>query len=265
MPNGRTTSNVFLRLLDWWRPRRELSQRELFQLRCVVAYSLFGLFVALYSLIQSANANAIGKGMLVLYALATLSLLVAARLGVSTARLAWVGIFLLGVFLSLFGLVTTAVRIDQLFWLVLLPLSARAVFPGADPDRDTPASSGGRATLYGAVAAVGLGVLVLVAQANGINFGQEPQAPSTLIKGTEHVLFVLTVVGLLWVHELTVRASLEELRLLQRLITYCAWCHDVCDDDGAWVRPDQYLARHHRVPVTHGMCPECFVKQTAVK
>ncbi len=139
------------------------------------------------------------------------------------------------------------------------------MFPSVDPDRDAPSSSGGRATLYGAIGAVVLGFVVVVAQANGINFGQVPSEASHVVKASEHLLFVATVVGLPWVHELTVRASLDELRMLQRLITYCAWCHDVCDDDGSWVRPDQYLVRHQRAPVTHGMCPDCFEKQTATK
>lgn len=252
-------SSLFLRVLDWWRPTRDLTPAALFQLRCVVGGALFGVVVALYSFVQSSSASATGRLILASYAAGSLVLLLAARLGVRPAWLAWAAILQLGVFLSCVALLTTSARLDQLFWLVLLPLGARAIFPDAGQDPRAPVAGSRRATLLGAIAAVALGVAVLVAQANGISMGQTPREVPPLLKGTEHLLFVVTVVGLLWLHEVTVRATLDELRLLQRLLTYCAWCHDVRDEDGAWIPPDLYLERHGRAPVTHGICPDCLV------
>lgn len=253
---------ALIRVLDWWRPARELSRQALFQLRCVVAYSLFALVVTLYSAVQSRGGSPLAFTLFGGYAVGTILVLLAGRLGVSPTRVAWMAIFQLGVFLSLVALVSTSTRLDQLFWLVLLPLSARAVFSNEEPAEGAVPSTGGRPMLIATVAALLLGVLVVVAQSQGISFGQPPRDMPNVVKGTEHVLFVATVVGLLWVHELTVRATLEELRLLQSLVTCCSWCRNVREEDGSWVTPDIYLANRNRTPVTHGICPSCFAKAT---
>jgi hypothetical protein len=253
-----TPYRLLLRPLDLFRPRRPLSSREVFQHRCITGSCLVGLFVMLYSAAQSLAAGSV-FGLAVFGGAAALIalVLVAAKAGLPLQALAWTMIGLAGALAALFSLVGAEPRLDQLNWLVVVPLLARAwVLQPEEPG--VRAGSAQRALLLGGALALGLGLLVVALHALGIHIGRPLQPIPKGIVATEHALFIGTVVALLSLHELTVRGTEEELRMLRKLLLVCSWCRKVREADGAWVRPDVYIARHQRKDLSHGMCPDCF-------
>lgn len=52
--------------------------------------------------------------------------------------------------------------------------------------------------------------------------------------------------------------ALGQVKTLRGLLPLCAWCHrKVRDDDGNWIRFENFVLRHTEAEVTHGICPDC--------
>ena len=60
------------------------------------------------------------------------------------------------------------------------------------------------------------------------------------------------------VSQLELRRALADLQDASRLLSICAWCRAVKDEDGGWRPLHDYV--NETVSVTHGMCPECTGK-----
>lgn len=56
-------------------------------------------------------------------------------------------------------------------------------------------------------------------------------------------------------------AALAEVRELRGLLPICAWCKSVRDVNGLWDALENYLARHSRAVLTHGICPGCLDRE----
>lgn len=52
----------------------------------------------------------------------------------------------------------------------------------------------------------------------------------------------------------------EEIRSLRGVIPICSYCHNIRNDEGAWDRLEEYIARHTDAQFSHGVCPQCFTK-----
>ncbi len=50
------------------------------------------------------------------------------------------------------------------------------------------------------------------------------------------------------------------LHRLRSLISACSYCMSVKDDDGSWLRMDQFLRKKTDVNISHGCCPACYKK-----
>jgi hypothetical protein len=82
------------------------------------------------------------------------------------------------------------------------------------------------------------------------------------LQGTIDVaLFLISALGLLYVHDLSVRETNAELRRLRALLSMCAWCRKI-KNDGEWVGLEHYMAQRQDIALTHGMCPTCYEAQT---
>ncbi len=55
--------------------------------------------------------------------------------------------------------------------------------------------------------------------------------------------------------------ALERVQLLAQLVPVCAWCRKVRDDKDFWVNVDTYIRTQTGSEVTHGICPDCAVKE----
>ncbi len=72
---------------------------------------------------------------------------------------------------------------------------------------------------------------------------------------TEPQLEALKVLRQTVVTQLELRRTLEDFRVVERLIPMCAWCRRMRGMDGAWCSLEDYVTNVS--PITHGLCPDC--------
>jgi tetratricopeptide (TPR) repeat protein len=60
------------------------------------------------------------------------------------------------------------------------------------------------------------------------------------------------------------RDALAHVKKLQGLLPICASCKKVRDDDGYWKQIEFYISEHSDAQFTHGICPECSIKQFGI-
>jgi CheY-like chemotaxis protein len=51
--------------------------------------------------------------------------------------------------------------------------------------------------------------------------------------------------------------ALTQVKMLSGLLPICAWCKNVRDDQGYWLRVEEYIQEHSEAKFSHGLCPEC--------
>jgi CheY-like chemotaxis protein len=51
--------------------------------------------------------------------------------------------------------------------------------------------------------------------------------------------------------------ALATIKTLSGLLPICAWCKNVRDDSGYWMRVEQYVEQHSQATFSHSVCPEC--------
>jgi PAS domain S-box-containing protein len=54
----------------------------------------------------------------------------------------------------------------------------------------------------------------------------------------------------------------EFVGALRELVPICSWCHRVRSDRGFWSSVEEFVESETGGHVTHGMCPECLVRET---
>ncbi len=55
-------------------------------------------------------------------------------------------------------------------------------------------------------------------------------------------------------------AALDHVQRRSGLLTICASCKRVLDDQGAWEDVEVYLREHAEIEFTHGLCPQCMAE-----
>jgi hypothetical protein len=258
-----------LRLLDKWRPARPLSPHEIFQHRFLVGGLHLGLLVGLFSLAMTlAGGTRLGAVMITVMVLALAGLLAGARMGLTLRALGWSCVLLVGAFLALTSLITRELQPDQIYWLVLLPLIARVLHESADIDPERRRSP----VLWATALAMALGAFVVVAHARGLTFGRLTPPFSSADRIADHAVFIAAVTGLVALYDLALRSAEDELVLLRRLLSVCAWCKKIRAGDDRWIAIEEYLTQ--RIPVgrsgpqehgrerglSHGICPTCLAE-----
>jgi len=56
--------------------------------------------------------------------------------------------------------------------------------------------------------------------------------------------------------------DVSEIMALRALLPVCAYCRKVRDDENYWRSLENYLHSHLGMKMTHGMCPDCFERET---
>lgn len=51
--------------------------------------------------------------------------------------------------------------------------------------------------------------------------------------------------------------ALAQVKTLSGLLPICAWCKNVRDDQGYWLRVEEYIQAHSEAKFSHGLCPDC--------
>jgi hypothetical protein len=55
-------------------------------------------------------------------------------------------------------------------------------------------------------------------------------------------------------------ATLARVRQLEGIITICAYCKKIRDDQDIWGRMEKYISDHSEAKFSHGICPACMEK-----
>jgi len=244
------------RSTSWLRPGGTRGGREAYQLRFMSGAILLGVLVAALALPAAAAMRQwLSVAFLGTFLAALLLQALVVRLGAPVGVVAWTVLATVGAFLVATALLPADLQPSQLYWFLLIPLAARALaVPRHD---DTAAPPSWRLELIAAGAALAAALLVIAASDAGLNFGRPGTGPRAVAVGIDVALFLLSALGLLYVHDLSVRETAAELRRLQELLSICAWCRKI-RDGGEWMPLERYVARRENVELSHGMCPECF-------
>lgn len=54
------------------------------------------------------------------------------------------------------------------------------------------------------------------------------------------------------------RATLAEVRTLQKILPICSYCRKIRDDESYWHSVEDYISRHTSSEFSHGICPSCM-------
>ena len=57
-----------------------------------------------------------------------------------------------------------------------------------------------------------------------------------------------------------IAAQMAELRQIRGLLPICMHCKNIRNDDGFWVKVENYVAAHSDAEFSHGICPDCMKK-----
>ena len=63
-------------------------------------------------------------------------------------------------------------------------------------------------------------------------------------------------------YALLILEDISELLQLRSLLPICAWCKKIRDDDNYWQSLEEYFGTHHDLSFSHGICDECYRKQS---
>lgn len=227
-----------------------------FRARFLVGASLLALLVAVPSLAASiADGDRPATVLLGAFSGCIALQLGALRLRAPLAVVTWTLVITVGAFLVAISLTTRELQPQQLPWLVLLPLAAQVL--GDPPGREPAGASRARAPLVAALFAFALGLLVIAAHRLGLTFDRPAVPPSAWASAVDFGTFLASAVGLVLLHDLSVREAQAELARLRELLSVCAWCRKI-RDGAEWIPLECYLVRHERHDLTHGICPSCL-------
>lgn len=57
-------------------------------------------------------------------------------------------------------------------------------------------------------------------------------------------------------------AALQDVQELSGLLPICSFCKKIRDDKGYWNQVEEYIQNHTKAQFTHGLCPECYERET---
>lgn len=245
---------VFQRLT----PPRRLTPAEVLHHRVVTGGALLGAAVALPAgAVTLAGGSVAGASAIATFAVGCLALLAGARLGAPVRMLRRLGFWLVSAFLVVACLQSPQLHWEQFKWLALIPMLSLFLDDMTPDEGLLQRRVGG--LWRGTGLAVLLGLVVIGANRLGwtLTDADIPGPMDTLAGLVDFVLFTVSVAGLISVHAAALRRAQDELRLLRSMLSVCAWCRRIRDEDQGWVEMERYVAQRAEAHLTHGICPDC--------
>jgi len=245
--------------MAWLRPGGARDGGEAYQLRFLAGAIMLATVVAVLAVSVAAAAGqwrgvALTGGYLALILLQAF----AVRLGAPIRVVAFTIIGTAGLLFAASALLPSDNQAGQLYWFLLVPLSVRAF---TVPRHDAATQSQSWRSSVIASGATLLAVIAIVAYlSNESSTGVNGARPLPFGVGIDVALFLISALGLLYVHDLSVRETNAEVRRLRALLSMCAWCRKI-KNDGEWVGLEHYMAQRQDIALTHGMCPTCYEAQ----
>lgn len=85
-------------------------------------------------------------------------------------------------------------------------------------------------------------------------------SPTTPVEAISNaVVLIVTFSTFAVLIDLVIRQR-SEIRVLKGFLPTCAWCKQIRDEAGQWYQMETYIAKHSDAKFSHGICPECAVK-----
>jgi hypothetical protein len=86
--------------------------------------------------------------------------------------------------------------------------------------------------------------------------GDTPYSPQTIAEVLDSLWVVLLFVLALSIQ----RKILNRIRILEGMISVCANCKRIRDDENVWQPIEEYIHKHSHADFSHSICPDCGVK-----
>jgi hypothetical protein len=88
-----------------------------------------------------------------------------------------------------------------------------------------------------------------------------PYSPQIAVTNAVVRMFVLLVIAVLAARASERTRVLEaEVRILEGIVPICSFCKKMREEDGSWVRLEQYIGNRSKARFSHGLCPECALE-----
>lgn len=243
------------RLLEWIRPLGFKSPREAFQLRFFLSAAVLGLMVAIPSGIFAVIADQMISAIVVgVFAAALMLHLLVARFGARASFVMWSLIATVALFLVVGSCVTQEIDPTQLYWLIMIPLGARAFT--APRVEDLSPSNTLKVTVVATVFAIGAAVLIVVLHSVGLTLEQPVKPDPPWLVAVNFALFATGAMGLVMLYDVSATMTIAELQRVRELLSICAWCRKINSGD-AWISLEDFTTQHTRLDLSHGICPSC--------
>ena len=79
------------------------------------------------------------------------------------------------------------------------------------------------------------------------------------------IALLLILIGA-WIFQRITKPILATINNMNGILPICAWCsNQIKNDDGEWVKLENYIEGRTDAKFSHGICPECAEKQTRPK
>ncbi len=247
------------KLLEWIRPLGFKSPREAFQLRFFLSAAVLGMMVAIPSVIISVIADQMVSAIVIsVFAAALLLHLFVARIGARASFVMWSLIATVALFLVVGSCVTREIDPTQFYWLIMIPLGARAFT--APRVEDSSPSNTLKVTVVATALAIGAAVLIVILHRVGLTFEQPIKPDTPLLAAINYALFAAGTMGLVLLYDVSATMTITELQRVRELLSICAWCRKINAGD-QWISLEDFTARNTRLDLSHGICPNCSERE----
>lgn len=247
------------KLLEWIRPLGFKSPREAFQLRFFLSAAVLGMLVAIPSGVVAVISDQMISALIIsVFAAVLLLHLFVARIGARATFVMWSLIATVALFLVVGSCVTRDLDPTQLYWLIMIPLGARAFT--APRVEDSSPSNTLKVTVIATAFAIGAAILIVILHSVGLTFEQPIKPDTPLLAAINYAIFAAGTMGLVLLYDVSVTMTIAELQRVRELLSICAWCRKINSGD-QWISLEDFTARNTRLDLSHGICPTCSERE----
>jgi hypothetical protein len=244
-------NNLVVRL----RPDYHANPRHAFQVRFFLSACVLALVVAALSIpIAVFTEPAHTSITIFLFAVLIVLQLGLSRFGFPIRILVWSLLGTVTVFLIAVSAKPGELEPEQLPWLILIPLAARAFTAPRIEDSDPQPTF--RVTMIGGMVAFAALLIIVALHQLGLSLGEVPVRKPLWATVANFGLFLISALGLVILYDYAAQTTIVELQRVRQLLAICAWCREI-NSDGEWMTLEDYTKHHTNSELSHGICPKC--------
>jgi PleD family two-component response regulator len=97
-------------------------------------------------------------------------------------------------------------------------------------------------------------------KSGGVDYITKPFEPEEVFARVETHLALRDLQKKLEDKNTELQKAMDEIKILQGIISICSYCKKIRNDDGYWEQMEQYIRDHSEAEFSHGICQECAKK-----